>query len=454
MLRRVIPLVLVLFLGCSESSDRAVHAVDGLADDPDFAAAVVDATLHAWSAYETHAWGHDALKPLSRTGHDWYETSLLMTPLDGYDTLVLMGLEDEAARAKALVLERLTFDLDMTVQVFEITIRHLGALLASHQLDGDPRWLDLATDLADRLLPAFDSPTGLPYVRVNLRTGATEWPGNNPAEIGTLMLEFGQLSRLTGDPKYFDAAKGAVVELHARRSPLDLVGTVIDVETGEWTNHACHVGGMIDSWYEYLLKAWLLFGDPDFRDMWILHRDAMNTHLAHETDTGLWYGIADMNTGERTDTTFGALHAFLPAVLALDGDLDRAARLQESVHAMWTRFDVEPELFDYLTGEVRYAAYPLRPEAIESAYYLFTLTGDERWRDMGRDMFERIVRWANVDDGFAHLENVVEKTHADAMESFFLAETLKYAYLLARPSALDFDAVVFNTEAHPLRAVD
>jgi len=455
MKRLVLIILLLTTFGCSTDrpTERPALAVTGLTDSPAFAGVVVDAMRHAWSAYETHAWGHDALRPLSQAGHDWYNTSLLMTPLDAYDTLVIMGLDEEAARAKALVLERLTFDLDMTVQVFEITIRHLGALLAAHQLDGDQRWLDLAIDLGNRMLPAFDSPTGMPYVRVNLKTGAVEWPANNPAEIGTLMLEFGQLSRLTGDAKYFDAAKRAVTEVYARRSPLGLVGTVIDVESGEWTNPASHVGGMIDSWYEYLLKAWLLFGDTDFRDMWTESRAALTEHLAHETDAGLWYGIVDMDSGERTDTTFGALHAFLPAVLALDGDLERAARLQNSVYSMWTRFDIEPELFDYATGEMRYAAYPLRPEAIESAYYLFTLTGDERWRGMGRDIFDRIVRFTRVKNGFAHVKDVQTKELDDAMESFFLAETLKYAYLLAVPSRVNFDGVIFNTEAHPLRPV-
>jgi mannosidase alpha-like ER degradation enhancer 2 len=323
--------------GCGQTTDqtdalqsRSVHSVPGLVPDSTFATEVKEAFLHAWTHYQQYAWGHDALKPLSRTGHDWYDVSLLMTPVDAYDTMLIMGLEEEAARARDLVFERLTFDHDMTVQVFEITIRLLGGLLSAYQMDQHPRWLALATDLADRLMPAFNSPTGMPYVRANLATGATEWPHNNPAEIGTLTLEFGQLSRLTGDDRYYEAAKAAVKTLFSHRSELGLVGTVIDVETGEWLNLASHVGGMIDSYYEYLLKAWLLFGDPDFRIMWETSRGAINTHVAHEPEgLGLWYGIVDMNTGKRTDTTFGALHAFLPAVLALGGDLDRGGRLMD-----------------------------------------------------------------------------------------------------------------------------
>ncbi|HSG08852.1 MAG TPA: glycoside hydrolase family 47 protein [Longimicrobiales bacterium] len=437
----------------AQESRRALSSVPGLATDTAFAAEVREAFLHAWSGYERYAWGHDDLRPLTLGSHDWYDVPLLMTPVDAYDTMLLMGLDEEAARAKEVILGTLSFDQDITVQVFEVTIRLLGGLLSAYQMDGDARWLELATDLADRLLPAFDSPTGMPYVRVNLATGATREPENNPAEIGTLTLEFGLLSALTGDARYADAVERGVTEVFRRRSALDLVGEVLNVETGEWTDPSSHVSGRIDSYYEYLLKAWLLFGDGDFLTMWETSREALNAHVADEVDGRLWYGQVDMSTGARLSTRFGALDAFLPAVLALGGDLDRAARLQESVWVMWEAFGIEPESFDYTTMDIGYPAYPLRPEAIESAYYLFVLTGDERWRDMGREMFHRVVAAARTDAGFAHLGDVRTGEQTDDMQSFFLAETLKYAYLLADPSALDFDAVVFNTEAHPLRPI-
>jgi mannosidase alpha-like ER degradation enhancer 2 len=377
-----------------------------------------------------------------------------MTPLDAFDTMLLMGLDQEAAAAKALVLGGLSFDHDFPVQVFEVSIRLLGGLLTAYQMDGDPQFLDLATDLGNRLLPAFESATGMPYVRVNLRTGAREWQMNNPAEIGTLMLEFGSLSKLTGDPRYYDAAKNGIEALFERRSQIGLVGTTIDVETGEWEDRSSHLSGRIDSYYEYLLKAWLLFGDEDFLRMWEASIGPVNRYLADEVDGRLWYGYADMDTGERTATRFGALDAFWPGVLALSGDIDRARRLQESVHLMWRAFGVEPEQMDYSTMEVTSPGYPLRPEALESAYILFTVTGDERYKAMGWDIFQRIVRWCRSETGYTHLANVVTKEPADGMESFFLAETLKYAYLLfAPPEALDLHDVVFNTEAHPLRRI-
>jgi mannosidase alpha-like ER degradation enhancer 2 len=412
---------------------------------------VQDAFLHAWSGYERFAWGHDQLLPLSGGFRDWYGTSLYMTPLDAFDTMLLMGLDDHAASAKDLVLSNLSFDHDITVQVFEVTIRLLGGLISAYQMDGDDRFLAKAVDLADRLLPAFESATGMPYVRVNLRTGVREWQVNNPAEIGTLMLEFGSLSRITGDPRYYDTAKRAVAAVFSRRSAIGLVGTTIDVETGEWQNTASHVSGMIDSYYEYLLKAWLLFDDPDFRDMWEASVAAINTYLADQTPSGFWYGHADMDTGTRTATRFGALDAFLPAVLALGGDLDRAEALMESVFRMWTTFRIEPEQMDYATGEAVHAGYPLRPEAIESAYYLWRITGDARYVEMARVMFEAIVEYCRTTDGFAALASVLTMEQADQMESFFLAETLKYAYLVFAPdSVLPFGSVVFNTEAHPI----
>ncbi len=407
---------------------------------------------HAWGGYVRHAWGHDQLRPLSRGFRDWHDVPLFMTPLDAFDTMLLMRLTDEATAAKSLVLDNLSFDYDITVQVFEITIRLLGGLLTAYQMDGDPAFLTLATDLGDRLLPAFASPTGMPYVRVNLRSGASEWRVSNPAEIGTLMLEFGTLSKLTGNRAYYDAAKRAVTEVYRRRSPIGLVGTTIDVESGEWENPSSHVSGMIDSYYEYLLKAWLLFDDPDFKTMWDTSIVAVNAYLADERPNGLWYGYADMRTGIRTATRFGSLDAFLPAVLALGGDLARAERLMTSVYRMWTEFGVEPEQLDYGAMQVVSPPYLLRPEAIESAYYLWKLTGDARYLEMGRTMFDAIVRCCRTETGYAALESVLSMERADAMESFFLAETLKYAYLLFAPdSVLPFGSAIFNTEAHPIR---
>jgi hypothetical protein len=427
-------------------------AVSAPVDRVALAARVRAEFLHSWRAYERHAWGHDELKPLSKTPHDWYGESLLMTPVDSLDTLLLLGLDEEAAKAKTLIVEKLSFDKDISVKSFEVTIRLLGGLLSGYQMTGDARLLRLAEDLGKRLLPAFSSPTGMPYMYVNLKTGKTSGARTNPAEIGTLLLEFGTLSKLTGNPVFYDKAKNAVVQLYNRRSKIGLVGEEIDVETGEWISRASHVGGGIDSYYEYLLKCSRLFGDKDCERMWKESARALNKHLADQAPSELWYGQVDMVTGTRTATEFGALHAFLPAVLALGGDLGRAKRLQDSTYKMWNLYDIEPEVIDYRTMKVTSARYPLRPEIMESAYTLFHFTKDPRYLEMGKTFFEDLVAHCRTADGYTVLKSVETKEKGDLMPSYFLAETLKYLYLLFAPEkTLDFKGVIFNTEAHPLR---
>ena len=408
--------------------------------------------LHAWNNYERYAWGHDALRPLSKTAHDWYGQSLLMTPVDALDTLVVMHLDAEAAKVRSLIVSDLSFDRDIYVKNFEITIRLLGGLLSGYQLTGDKRLLNLAEDLGNRLLPVFNSSTGLPYVYVNLRTGETRDAVTNPAETGTLLLEFGTLSKLTSRPVFFEKAKRALVETFKRRSPLGLVGQSINVETGAWTNTDSHISGGIDSYYEYLWKCWLLFGDKDCRDMWEASIPAVNKYLADEIGGELWYGHADMRTGTRTETTYGALDAFFPALLAFSGDLGRARRLQASSFKMWNLYGIEPEILDYKTIRVVAGSYHLRPEIVESTYYLYHYTGDPEYRHRGEKMFDDFVRYCRTDSGYAALADVTSKQQLDEMESFVLAETFKYFYLLFAPAGtLEFDKVIFNTEAHPLR---
>jgi hypothetical protein len=426
------------------------------AGDPAERAAMVERvraeTRHAWAGYVKYAWGHDELRPVTRTARDWYGESLLITPVDSLDTLVMLGLTDEAAAARKLIDDTLSFDKDVTVKNFEITIRVLGGLLSGYQLTGDARLLALADDLGARLLPVFGSKTGMPYMFVNLRTGKVSGAKTNPAEIGTLLLEFGALSKLTRKPVYFDKAKNAVVQLHARRSKIGLVGEEIDVESGAWANPNSHVGGAIDSYYEYLLKSAILFGDDELAQMWKTSLAALHAHLAEEVGGALWYGQVDMATGQRTASEFGALHAFLPGVFVLAGDVARARRLQDSCYRMWQLRGIEPEVLDYRTMTVTAAGYPLRPEIIESAWYLRRATGDAQYLAMGKSMFDALVAHTRTDDGFTVLKSVETMEKGDLQPSYFLAESLKYFYLLFAPdAAFDLDRVVFTTEAHPIR---
>ncbi|HTK37026.1 MAG TPA: glycoside hydrolase family 47 protein [Pyrinomonadaceae bacterium] len=416
------------------------------------AARVKTEFLHAWNGYKKYCWGHDDLKPLSKTCRDWYGTALLMTPVDSLDTMYLMSFKTEADRTREYIIKNLSFDKDISVQNFEITIRILGGLLSSYQITGDKRLLNLAEDLGTRLLPVFNSPTGMPYKFVNLKTGAVKGEVSNPAETGTLLIEYGTLSKLTNKPIFFEKAKRALVETYKRRSPLGLVGRAINIETGKWTNTDSYVGSEIDSYYEYLLKCAILFDDADCWRMWRESIAAINKYLADERRGGLWYGHVDMNIGKRTATTYGALDAFFPAILALSGDLTRAERLQNSGFRMWKIHAVEPEEIDYVTMKVTDAGYPLRPEIVESTYYLYHYTKDPKYLTMGKTMFDDLVKYCRTDDAYAGLKSVVTKEKTDYMHSFLFAETFKYFYLLFAPEkTLDFNKVVFNTEAHPIK---
>jgi hypothetical protein len=164
-------------------------------------------TLRAWSAYKKYAWGYDVLLPLSKSGYNWYDESLGISPFDAYSTLTFMGLEKEAHEIEDYALSK-QWDTDVYVQVFEVNIRILGGLLAIYDDSRNPEILKKAIDFGNRLLPAFNSPTGIPYHSVNLKTGKTsgnhgEGKGNivNTAQAATYLFEFGILSYYSKDPK-------------------------------------------------------------------------------------------------------------------------------------------------------------------------------------------------------------------------------------------------------------
>jgi ER degradation enhancer, mannosidase alpha-like 2 len=411
---------------------------------------IVDACRHAWSGYKQYATGYDALMPISKKGMNWYSSSLMMTPVDAFDTFVLLKMKREAEEAKGMIFSGLSFNRNMDVQLFEVSIRFLGGLLASYELDGDPRFLTLAKDLGKRLLPAFKSPTGMPFRYVNLVTGKTHDPLSNPAEIGTYLLEFGKLTQYTGDSVYYKTAKKASFEVFNRRSKIGLVGTIIDVVTGNWVNTESQIGARIDSYYEYLYKAWLLFGDKDCKAAWESSNETIIKYLYVKTGKGAFFTRVDMNTGQETQPLYGALDAFYAGILTLSGNLPLAQNIQQGNTYMWVKFHLEPEEFNFRTDSVLYPNYALRPENLESCFYLYRATNDEQYLRMGKRMTDDILSTCRTEAGFAAIKDVRTLELEDSMESFFLAETLKYAYLLFAPeSTIDLKNFVFTTEAHP-----
>ena len=418
----------------------------------EYAERVKTAFLKGWNAYTTYAYGMDAVNPIAQKGHNWYAEPLLMTPVDAYSTMCIMGLDSVRQQAKELILTKLNFDKDMQVQQFEIAIRLIGGLVSSYQLDGDKRFLDLAVDLGNRLLPVFDTPTGIPYRMINLKTGEKSGNITNPCEVGSMLVEYGMLSKLTGDDKYYNACKRGVKALYERRGKTGLMGSQINCDTGEWLDTRAHIRGGIDAYYEYLLKGYILFGDEELKEMWQNSLTAINTYLVDDSEKGYWMGEADMNTGERTATVFGALDCFWNGCLILEGETERAKMLQESIYKLWTLHGIEPESIDYTTMEVKDAVYLIRPEAIEATYYVWKATNDKKYYKMGKMMFESIEKYCQVDNGYTQLRDVRTKEKWDTLESFFFAETMKYCYLFFAPEdAFNFKDYVLNTEAHPMK---
>ena len=408
--------------------------------------------LDAWRAYKQYAWGHDELKPLTRSYQDLYAQPLLITAVDALDTMILMGLDDEAGKTREFIVQNLSFDKDMEVNTAEVSARLLAGLLSSYQLTGDKRLLNLAEELGTRLLPAFNSPTGMPYVNVNLKTGATSGKESSPAEIGALLLEFGALTKLTGKPIFYEKAKRALVEVYNRRSKIGLVGSRINVETGQWIDITSQIGDGSDTYYGSLLKASILFDDKDFRRMWKSSVEAVNKYLPDSIHSGLWYGQAEMNTGKRVGTRYSAVSAFFAATLARDNEIDRARKLQESSYKMWTGFGVEPEEIDYPTFKVLRPAYPLRPEIMESAYYLYFYTKESRYLEMASTFIGSLVHYCKTGSGYAGLRSVETREKDDRMESYFLARTMKYLYLTFAPrGTLDLNLVIFSSGGHPIQ---
>ncbi len=436
---------LLLYQGCQPG-------IKSPSEDQLMAEQIKSEFLRSWNAYKTYAWGHDVLLPVSGGYMDWYEHSLGISPIDAYSTMKIMGLDEEAAQVQRYVTDTLDFDKDQFVKTFEVNIRVLGGLVAMYQFTQDPKVLAKAEDFGKRLLPAYGTATGIPAYWVNLKTGKIKGDTVNLAEGGSSLIEMGMLSRFTGNPVYFEAAKQASLAIHERRSALGLAGENINVQTGIWVDSVSHIGCCIDSYFEYLLKGAMLFDDPDLKTAWEESIAAIEKYVADEVDSAFWYAKVNKETGARINRTVTLYDAYFPAVLCLAGDLDLAARNQDSWHDLWLQHGLEPMVYDYGSKEILNPSYNLNPEIIESAYYLYHFTGDKRFKEMASRYFEDIMTYCRTEKAFTNIKDIRTKEQADHMETFFLAETMKYLYLVfADPEWINPDACVFSTEAHPFR---
>lgn len=486
---------------------------------------IVEHFRHAYDSYMAHAFPHDELKPLSCTGSNHFG-GYSLTVIDALDTLATVGMRSEFWRQVHHIKTAVHFNASMHVSVFETTIRVVGGLLSGHavalkmqqqakaalaarnassSLPASSRWMTEAVaydgallrktvDIADRLIAAFDTPTGLPFNEIHLCDGVDRSKGHAtcPAAAGTLLLEFGTLAAWTGNCTYLTVAKRALDAVWKHRGRNNLVGTMIDILSGVWLNGEAHIGASIDSFYEYLVKSYILFGESSYYDMWVAAQRAIQKYTFHDG----WFLSSSVDAhrggvvGEIDDFKFNSLQAFWPGLLVLSGDVSGALQAYEKMHCIVRDWGIMPE-YVHLGTYIRHQpprrlgpGYPLRPEFLESTLFLYEATRDDHFLAVGERFLETLGK-TRQRCGFAAVVDVHHMTFEDKMDSYLLAETFKYLYLLFQPtkseifterqryrqqhgskSTLPFElrfhleisdavlfpdvSMVYNTEAHPI----
>ncbi|KAM3968804.1 ER degradation enhancer, mannosidase alpha-like 2 [Aphomia sociella] len=429
---------------------------------------------HAYDAYMYNAYPADELMPLSCKGRwkgitpsrgdmDDILGNFSLTLVDSLDTLVVMGDFSEFSHAIKLVIKNVTFDHDIVVSVFETNIRMLGGLLSGHVLAMALRadvpalqWyngelLTMAEDLGRRLLPAFNTSTGIPHGRVNLRhgiRGLSESRETCTACAGTMILEMAALSRLVGNPIYEQKAHKAMDRLwKIRHRTSDLMGTVINIHSGDWVRKDSGVGAGIDSYYEYCLKAYILLGDEKYLARFNRHYNAVMKYISR----GPVLMAVHMHRPHLQSRNFmDALLAFWPGLQVLLGDVRPAVETHEMLYQVMQRHTFIPEAFtsDF---QVHWGQHPLRPEFLESTYFLHRATGDDHYLNVGKTVLKALQQYTRVPCGYAAVNDVRTRVQEDRMDSFVLAETFKYLYMLFgedKDLPVKLEDYLLTTEAH------
>ncbi|KAJ5947047.1 Mannosyl-oligosaccharide 1-2-alpha-mannosidase [Penicillium verhagenii] len=527
---------------------------------------VRDTFIVSFEGYEQDAWGFDQYSPSSRNNKNMVEGGLGWMIVDSLDTMILMNLTSQVRHARQWISTSLRYDQDHDVNTFETTIRMLGGLLSAHYLSnqypnlapvadddvgaaGEDLYIEKATDLADRLLGAFESNSGIPFSSINLNTSLgirshSDGGSASTAEATTVQLEFKYLAKLTGEAEYWKVVE-KVMEVVDGQNPEDgLVPIFIHPDSGQFKTKNIRLGSRGDSYYEYLIKQYLQTSEqePIYKEMWDESLQGIRKHLLAFSKNAQLMVLGERPRGLDNSLTpkMDHLVCFMPGTIALgatggqplskarqssDWSQQREEEIlisRELMKTCWatylnTRTGLAPEITHFVLDESpvmmadKYAdpansateapyelqgiSLPLtlqedghepwrkdidihamdrhnlqRPETVESLFYMYRITGDEIYREWGWDMFKAFVRHTAVVEtvtstiaglssppyerikSFTSVGNVeaVPPETRDRMESFWLAETLKYFYLLF--SDRDFISLedhVFNTEAHP-----
>ena len=413
--------------------------------------------VKSWNAYKKYAWKADELRPLSKKGAETFSGwgAQLVDALDG---LWIMGLKDDfyAGVQEVAVID--WYDThDQAINLFEVTIRYLGGLLAAYDLSQESVLLRKAVELGDTLYATFDTPNRLPSHWLNYgRAKAGTQTADTLMSIaagGTLCLEFTRLSQITGDPKYYDATERLKLMFHRLQNDTDVPGLWthdINYYKEELINSRFSLGGGADSMYEYLPKMHQLLSgmDPQYEQMATTSLQAAKDWLLFKPMTikdedillpgsGIMsQGVKDFSTeAEHLACFAGGMYALAGKLLANQDFVHTGARLtsgcvwlydvmpgkimaeNQQLHACESKTgpcEYDPKFFKGYLSEglppglvaCRSKHYSSRPEAIESVYYMWRITRDQKWRDAAWRMWEGIVAASETDEAFATVRDV------------------------------------------------
>ncbi|KAF7585273.1 maturation of Asn-linked oligosaccharides protein [Aspergillus hancockii] len=467
--------------------------------------AVKEAFVHAWDGYKRYAYPHDELHPISN-GYGDSRNGWGASAVDALSTAIIM---QNATIVNQIVDHIAQIDYSKTkdrVSLFETTIRYLGGMLSGYDLLKGPA-SDLVDDtakvegllaqsknLADILKFAFDTPSGVPYNTIDITSHGNDGAQTNGLAVtGTLVLEWTRLSDLTGDQQYAQLSQKAESYLlnpqpkSAEPFP-GLVGSNINITTGDFTDGHVSWDGGDDSFYEYLIKMYVY--NPNkfstYKDRWVQAAESTIKNLASHPSTRpdltflSSYDNGKYSLNSQHLTCFDGGNFLLGGtVLDRDDFIQFGLELVKGCHETYNQtltgigpesFGWDPksvpaaqmELYERAGFYVNSGAYILRPEVIESFYYAYRVTGQEIYREWVWKAFEAINKYCRTSSGFAGLTNVNAVNGGDRydnQESFMFAEVLKYTYLtfssddewqVQRGNGNKF---VYNTEAHPMRVV-
>lgn len=495
-------------------------------------AAVREAFERSYHAYRKHAWMKDELTPVTGHGKDTFG-GWAATVVDSLDTLWIMGFESEFREAAAAI-ARLDWAKTEAgaANMFETTIRYLGGLLSAFDLSGDKMLLKKAVELGEMLYAGFDTPNRLPGFWLNFvesRQGRLRAGTNDPsASPASLCLEFTRLSQITGDPKYYDATDRITRFLERVQNDTHLPGMwpiAINFRAETVPDNSFTLGALADSLYEYLPKMHALLGgvDETYEKMYRGAADTVIKNLMFRPmvprgsdgypDILFTGDVRVRNGADSIQLTHESQHltCFVGGMFGLGGKLfelaehvglgERLARGCSWAYSA-TPTGIMPEIFQLIPCKsmeepcvwdqklweeetaqtnqpvkgfknTRDARYLLRPEAIESIFLLYRMTGKADLQDLAWDMFQAILKATRTDLAFSAIKDVRAEGTTDKLDSmevsiaacpcflylltwivqsFWLAETLKYFYLIfSPPDVISLDEYVLNTEAHPLK---